>query len=172
MVAVMSPSATPSASMNVGAPWCLRLTTLTTREHSPDRLALAQDSLRHSQELPSRDPSPKLPPYFFYCCQPLASWASMSLLAHGIVNRCLRETCPETDVGITVVSEVYGPLKAQAQFFFDNNGIARARPRFRRASSELPYPGLQFSCTVTRAGPHAVWGSHHVRALSLYKKRR
>lgn len=65
MVAVMSPSATPNASMNVGAPWCLRLTTLTTREHSPDRLALAQDSLRHSQELPSRDPSPKLPPYFF-----------------------------------------------------------------------------------------------------------
>lgn len=69
----------------------------------------------------------------------------MSLLTHGIVNRCLRETCPETDVGITVVPEVYGPLKAQAQFFFDNNGIARARPRFRRASSELPYPGLQFS---------------------------
>jgi hypothetical protein len=62
----------------------------------------------------------------------------MSLLTHGIVNRCLRETCPETDVGITVVPEVYGPPKAQAQFFFDNNGIARARPHFRRASSELP----------------------------------
>lgn len=58
------------------------------------------------------------------------------------MNRCLRETCPETDVGITVVPEVYGPLKAHAQIFFDNNGIPRARPRFRRASSELPDSGL------------------------------
>ena len=78
------------------------------------------------------------------------------------MNRGLRETCPETDDEITVVSAVYGPPKADALifFFFDINGIARAHPRFRRPSSELPSPGSLGAILLYSdvRWPHAVWG--------------
>ena len=89
------------------------------------------------------------------------------------MNRGLRETCPETDDEITVVSAVYGPPKADALIFFF---LTTTASHVHIPASAAPLPNYhpraplgQFSCTVTCAGRTRYGGSHHVRTLSMYK---
>ena len=69
------------------------------------------------------------------------------------MNRSLRETCPETDVGSRYSPKSTAHSRPMHKFFFfwDNNGIRVARGHhrfFRRASSELSSRSLSGNSLV------------------------
>ncbi len=113
-------------------------------------------------------------PIYFLCSGSYLSVNCRRRALNGIVNRGLRETCPVKVQRPALGSSRWSPKSTapQAQsVFFHGKTASRVHVPACRASSELPFPGFPGAILLYSYArwPHRVWGSHHVRTLSLYK---